>query len=99
MSPKVSLAVLIALLAVATALAATAHSANQNGENFFGKVKSVFIEDGKINTIPAGVVAVIILAITALVRGPNGRHSFSISFFSANHPPSLVIWLENVQLT
>lgn len=68
MSPKVSLAVLIALLAVATALAATAHAANQNGEDFFAKVKSVFVEDGKVNTIPAGVVAVIVLAITALVR-------------------------------
>lgn len=84
MSPKVSLAVLIALLAVATALAATAHTANQNGEDFFGKVKSVFIEDGKINTIPAGVVALVILAITALVRtlifGVYYRPNFSTRF-------------------
>jgi sterol 14-demethylase len=67
MSPKTSLVVLVALLAVATALAATAHSANQNGEDFFAKVKSVFVQDGKINTMNAGVVAVIVLALTALV--------------------------------
>ena len=71
MSPKTSLVVLVALLAVATALAATAHSANQNGEDFFAKVKSVFVQDGKINTMNAGVVAVIVLALTALVRSPN----------------------------
>jgi hypothetical protein len=74
MSPKASLVALIALLAVATALATTAHTANQNGEDFFGKVKSVFIQDGKINTLNAGVVAVIVLAITVLVRKPNKLH-------------------------
>lgn len=80
MSPKVSLAVLIALLAVATALAATASVANQQGEDFFGKVKSVFIQDGKINTIPAGVVAVIVLAITALVRSEREAIQIALPF-------------------
>ena len=67
MGPKASLVGLIALLVVATALAATARTANQNGDDFFATAKSVFINDGKINTLNTGVVVVAILALTALV--------------------------------
>lgn len=84
MSSKASLFALIALLVVATALAATAHSANQSGGDFFAKVKSVFVEDGKVNTLNASVVAVIVLAITVLVREPGKREPI---FLSALHRP------------
>lgn len=67
MSPKLSLLGLIAIFLVATALAATAHSANQNGEDVFGKVKSLFIEDGKINTLNTGVATLVVLILTVLV--------------------------------
>jgi len=85
MSSKVSLFALIALLVVATALAATARSANQSGDDFFAKVKSVFIEDGKVNTLNAGVVAVIVLVITALVRELEIGEARFLSLLSLPH--------------
>lgn len=92
MSPKTSLVVLIALLAVATALATTAHSANQNGDDFFATVKSAFYHDGKINTLNSGLVAVVVLAITALVRSSKKHFTvLRIKFFvgrSLPRPPS-----------
>lgn len=89
MASKASLFGLIALLVLATALAATAHTANQSGDDFFAKVKSVFIEDGKVNTLNASVVAVIVLAITFLVRVSGKRLP---NFLSAFHPPLFLLW-------
>jgi hypothetical protein len=77
MGPKASLLGLVALLVVATALAATATVAKQNGEDFFANVKSVFINDGKVNTVNTGVVVLVVLALTALVCGPERSQSFS----------------------
>lgn len=67
MGSKVTLVCLFVLLAIATVLATTAHKANAEREDVLASIKSLFIKEGRINTMNVGASAVLGLVLIYLL--------------------------------